>query len=277
MDTSAPTALTEDLRRQQGTDGGFGPRADLPSEPEPTALAALALAPDAAAVTWLDAHARRDGSFGLSLGPVDNDSATPYAALALPAGPARDRALRYIETAKAERTADDPMVPHDARTQGWSWTRGTFGWTEPTARALLALRVLRPDSPAIADGVATLVDRQCTDGGWNYGNPVVLGEELPGFAQTTAAALIGLQGAADEIVQPGLAALRELWRAEHQGALSLAMATAALRLHDDPDARAAEDALVQLAGGAGFLGDTVSLAWTVVATGPALDRLVVPR
>jgi hypothetical protein len=277
MDPNARIDVTEDLRRQQGGDGGFGPRAGLPSEPEPTALAALALAPDAAAVTWLGAHARRDGSFGLSLGPVDNDSATAYAALALPAGPARDRAIRHMETAKAERTAEDPMVPHDASTQGWSWTRGAFGWTEPTARALLALRVLRPDSAAIADGLATLADRQCSDGGWNYGNPVVLGEELPGFAQTTAAALIGLQGAADEIVQPGLAALRALWRAEHQGALSLAMATAALRLHEDPDAREAEDALQQLSEGAGFLGDTVSLAWAAIATGPGLDRLVVRR
>lgn len=279
MSPSTPTDLTEGLRRQQGGDGGFGPRADLPSEPEPTALAAVALPPHAAAaaVTWLGAHARPDGSFGLALGAVDNDSATPYAALALPAGLARDRALDHIETAKAEGTAEDPMVPHDARTEGWSWTRGAFGWTEPTGRALLALRVLRPDSAAIADGLATLADRQCADGGWNYGNALVLGEELPGFAQTTAAALIGLQGAAAELVEPGLAALRRLWREEHQGALSLAMATAALRLHRDPDAGEAEVALRQLAAGAGFAGDTVSLAWAAIATGPGLDRLVVPR
>ncbi len=279
MDTSAPTDLTANLRKHQGTDGGFGPRADLPSEPEPTALAALALPSPAAgaAVTWLVARARPDGSFGLSLGSVDNDSATPIAALALPAGPARDRALDHIETAKAEGTAEDPSVPHDARTKGWSWTRDTFGWTEPTGRALLALRVLRPDSAAIADGLATLADRQCADGGWNYGNPVVLGTELPGFAQTTAAALLGLQGADAAIVEPGLAALRRLWREEHQGGLTLAMATAALRLHHDPDAREAEVALRQLAAADGFLGDTVSLAWAAIATGPALERLVVPR
>ncbi len=278
MDPNARTELTEALRRQQGADGGFGPRADLPSEPEPTALGALALAPDAAApLRWLSVHERPDGSFGLSLGTVDNDSATPYAALALPAGPARDRALHHIETAKAERTGDDSMVPHDAGTRGWGWTRVSFGWTEPTARALLALRVLRPDSDAIADGIATLADRQCVDGGWNYGNPVVMGEELPGFAQTTAAALIGLQGAGDEIVGSGLVALRRLWREEHQGGLSLAMATVALRLHDDPDAREAEVALRALADGDGFLGDTVTLAWASIATGPGLDRLVVPR
>lgn len=277
MDPNARLDLTEALRRRQGADGGFGPRSDLPSEPEPTALAAIALAPDAAAVSWLGTHARPDGSFGLSLGAVDNDSATSYAAIALPAGAARDRALRHIETAKAERTGDDAMAPHDARTQGWSWTRVAFGWTEPTARALLALRVLRPDSEAIADGIATLADRQCFDGGWNYGNPVVMGEELPGFAQTTAAALIGLQGAPDEIVRPGLGALRTLWRRERQGGLSLAMATAALRLHHDPDARAAEAALRTLADGDGFLGDTLALAWAVIATGSGLDRLVVPR
>jgi hypothetical protein len=266
--------LADALRAAQSDDGGFGPSSGAAPEPEPTALAALALQ-DRRSLDWLTAQARADGSFGLSVGPVLNDSATALAALAMPAGPTRDRALTHLETAKAERIDEDPLVEHDGATQGWSWTRGTFGWTEPTARALLALRVLRPGSAAIADGLATLTDRQCSDGGWNYGNTVVLDEELTGYAQTTAAALIALQGIGGPGVRRGLEALRRLWREEHEGALSLAMATAALRLHGDLDAAEAERALGQLAAGAGFLGDTVSLAWAALATGPGLRRLAV--
>jgi hypothetical protein len=207
---------------------------------------------------------------------VDNDSATALAALALPAGRARDRALAHLETAKAEKVEDNDAIPLDSGTRGWSWTRGAFGWTEPTARALLALRVLRPGSPAIADGFATLADRQCADGGWNYGNRVVLGERLSGFAQTTAVAMMGLQGADPEVVARGRRSLGRLWREERKGGLSLAMATAALHLHGDPDAREAESALVDLFAGTGFMGDTGALGWAVIATGAGLDRLAVP-
>jgi hypothetical protein len=267
-------ALAGQLRRQRGNDGGFGPRAGMPSEPEPTALAALAL-DDGDAVAWLRANQRGDGSFGLELGPVDNDSATALAALALPAGEARDRALAHVEGAKAEKVEDNAAIPLDGGTRGWSWTRGAFGWTEPTARAVLALRILRPGSPAIADGFATLADRQCADGGWNYGNPLVLGEELPAFAQTTAAAMMGLQRADREVVRRGRRALGRLWRDEREGGLSLAMATAALHLHGDPDALDAESSLVDLFARTGFLGDLGALAWAVIATGPGLERLTV--
>jgi hypothetical protein len=268
-------ALAGQLRQQRGHDGGFGPSIGVPSEPEPTALAALAL-DDGDAVAWLRANQRDDGSFGLELGPVDNDSATPLAALALPAGAARDRALAHVEAVKGTKVEDNGAIPLDTGTRGWSWTRGAFGWTEPTARALLALRMLRPGSPAIADGFATLADRQCADGGWNYGNPIVLREELPGFAQTTAAAMMGLQGGGREVVTRGRRALGRLWREEREGGLSLAMATAALHLHGDPDAREAESALEDLFARTGFLGDTGALAWAVIATGPGLDRLAVP-
>jgi hypothetical protein len=266
------TGPADRLRRQRSGDGGYGPRPGAASEPEPTALAAIGLG-DEAAVAWLLAHQRGDGSFGLALGPVDNDSATPLAALALPPGGARERALDHLESARGEIVADGGEAPHDASLRGWSWTRGTYGWTEPTARALLALRSLRPDSDTIADGIATLADRQCLDGGWNYGNPEVLGAELPGFAQTTAAAMIGLQGAAPEVERRGLAALRGLWREEREGGLSLAMATAALKLHGDPDAGEADAALAGSSDGSAFLGDHIALAWAAIATGPGLDRM----
>ena len=99
-------------------------------------------------------------------------------------------------------------MPFDASKHGWAWTESTFGWVDPTARAVLALRLLRPGAPAIDDGVGMLRDRETVGGGWNYGNRVVLGEDLEPYAQTTAAALVALQRADPALEQRGLSTLR---------------------------------------------------------------------
>src|SRR5262245_66342656 len=112
-------------------------------ETEPTALAALAL-DDPRARTWLAGTQRDDGSFGVWAGPFENDSATALAALALPAGPARERALDHVVSSQASTLPSDPVVPHDPDLPGWGWAVGTAGWTEAAARALLALERLRP-------------------------------------------------------------------------------------------------------------------------------------
>jgi hypothetical protein len=41
-------------------------------------------------------------------------------------------------------------------------------------------------------GAQMLLDRQCVDLGWNYGNKRVLGEVLPSYPETTGLALLGL-------------------------------------------------------------------------------------
>ena len=43
-------------------------------------------------------------------------------------------------------------------------------------------------------GEAQLFDVRSRDGGWNYGNADVLGVDLPSYPETTALALVGLQG-----------------------------------------------------------------------------------
>ena len=166
-------------------------------------------------------------------------------------------------------------MPFDASVHGWAWTEATFGWVDPTARAVLALRLLRPDATAIEDGVGMLRDRETVGGGWNYGNRVVLGEDLWPYAQTTAAALVALQGADPALEQRGLSTLRRLWRAERDGGLSVALATAALRLHGDADAVASERAVFDVFERTGFMDDVVTLAWSAIATGPSLARLEV--
>ena len=251
---------------------GFGPRPGLPPEPEPTALAAIAL-DDADARRWLAENQRGDGGFALVAGDVVSDSATALAALALPPGDARERAVDHVLTHRAQPLPANPASPHDPDTRGWGWTSDTFGWVEPTARSLLALHVLRPSADtAIRDGLALLTDRECRGGGWNYGNRVVLGVDLPPYAQTTAAALIGLQGAEPALYARGLDALVRLWPAE-RGGLSLAMALAAFRLagaRAEGDARAA---LAEELDRTALLDDVVALAWAAIATGPGLETL----
>ena len=258
------------LDRYRNPDGGFGPRVDEPSELEPTALAAMALA-DRDAVAWLVAAQRPDGAFGFDVGPYTNDSVTGLCALAVGHGTERERALDYLENAQAERVESSAAVPIDPSAVGWGWVGGTASWVEPTARALWALRMTRPTSSRIADAVALLKDRESVGGGWNYGNREVLGEELPPYAQTTAAALIGLRRLDPDLEIRGLDSLRRLSRAEAAGGLSLAMTMAAFRIHEAPsDAESVGVALDRLVRETGLLGDGIALGWAALA---ASDRL----
>jgi hypothetical protein len=251
---------------------GFGPSPDAAPEPEPTALAAIALDDDDARA-WLLEHQREDGGFGPVAGPVVVDAPTSLAALALAAGDARERALDHLVEHPADRAARLDVAPHDPTTRGWGWTRDTFGWIEPTARAVLALRRHRPtETAAIDDGLAVIADRECRDGGWNYGNSVVYDVALPAFAQTTAVALVGIQGALPEQAARGSAVLRELWPHE-PGGLSLAVALAAFRLSDDPEAALVEAELERRFDETGLLDDIVAIAWAAIATGPGLEDL----
>jgi hypothetical protein len=262
------------LRAAQNTDGGFGPRVGMPSEPEPTALATIALE-DADGRAWLASKQVADGSVPIDASIVVNDSATALVAIAFGAGDGRERALDHLEASMARSVRSSAAIPHDASVHGWAWTEGTFGWVDPTARAVTALRLLRPDAPAIDDGVGMLHDRETVGGGWNYGNRVVFGGDLWPYAQTTAAAMVALQGIDTDVEERGIATLRRLWREEREGGLSVALATAALRLHGDGDADASEDALRELFDRTAFLDDVVTLAWAAIATGPALSRLAV--
>jgi hypothetical protein len=264
------------LREAKNTDGGFGPRIGLPSEPEPTALATIAL-DDADGRTWLGTHQVSDGSVPFDAATVVNDSATAFVAMAFEPGDGRERALDHLESTLARTAGSTRDDPHDESAHGWAWTEGTFGWVDPTSRALLALRLYRPGVPAIDDGIGMLRERETAGGGWNYGNTLTFGDDLLPYAQTTAAALVALQHADPDLEQRGISALRRLWREERVGGLSVALATAAFRLHGDEDADVTERTVFELFERTAFLDDVVTLAWSVIATSPALTRLVVAR
>jgi len=274
--TSLFERAAESLDKARSGDA-FGPTPGAEPEPEPTALAAIAL-DDEPARRWLAGAQRGDGSFGLTAGPVENDSATGLAALALPPGPERESALDHVVTTPARMVPSDPVVPHDPSLAGWGWSSGTAGWVEPTARALLALRLLRPQATgAIEDAVAFLADRESVDGGWNYGNRFVYDVTLPPFGQTTAVALVGLHGMRTPgpsavLVPRGVGALRRLWPVE-RGHLTLATSLAAFRLLELADAEEVEIVLERSMDGP--VPDVVALAWIALASGRGLLELAV--
>jgi hypothetical protein len=259
------------LHALRNVDGGFPPTAGADSEPEPTALAAIAL-DDEKARGWLRTAQRDDGSFLVGPDALRNDSATPLAALALAPGSSSERALDYLLGHRAPELGDDPRFPHDPSTRGWGWTSKTFGWVEPTARGLMALKALRPSAKdAITDAERLLADRECSGGGWNYGNRQVLGTDLEPYLQTTGAALMAIQDPSNPLVTRGIAVVDRLWSTE-RGALGWGMALAALRLNGESRPQLAA-ALRRLVLDTDLFVDGAALAWATIALGSALDGL----
>ena len=108
--------------------------------------------------------------------------------------------------------------------------------------ALLALKKLRANlgavfpSKRVAEGERVLYDRECTEGGWNYGNRAVLGEDLPPYPDSTAIALIALQDQPPGRNDRSLQALRRLIDDPHASGLALALGTICLSVYgEDPE------------------------------------------
>ena len=99
------------------------------------------------------------------------------------------------------------VFSHDPTVLGWPWLPGTGSWVEPTSHALTALRLasgrlresgyphLRKLRSRVKLAEKMMRQRRAMDGGWNYGNKTVLGEELPSYPETTGLALMGMLGA----------------------------------------------------------------------------------
>lgn len=273
----APTTSTrvylDALIAARSRDGGFGLGHGGPSEPEPTAVAALAL-DDATARTWLARTQRSDGGFAARDGRPESPSVSALAALAL-AGNAQASAGAFDHALanRAPQVGESGDENKDGR-DGWGWTNDSYSWVEPTARVLLATKILRPDDNATrAEAVRILRDRHCADGGWNYGSTSSKGVDLRGYAQTTAVALMGLQDEEASLVDPALRFLQSRWRDE-PGGLTLAHAAVALDLHDIEGAGEIRAALETAFRKTGFLGNLLAIGWAALAASPAaVDRL----
>jgi hypothetical protein len=186
-------------------------------------------------------------------------------------GAEREAALDHV----VATVAND--VDPNASPRGWPWTLGAYGWVEPTAWGVLALRTLRPSATArIDDGLEMLRQRECAGGGWNFGTRTVNGVELQPYVQTTSLGLLSVNGRDAAAVARGTRVLRSRWRAEASGLLSLATATVALRVLGDDAGPAARAAVASHRAFGDPRTDTASLAWAVLALGDRPPEVFTP-
>jgi len=238
------------LRSVQNNDGGWGYFPRKQSWLEPTVYAALALHCEAAADrAWslLLRWQARDG--GWRPAPdvsVPNWGTALCVTLATVRGEWGDPLQRGVEWLLDSQGIESSLRNRAAARIGlldagrnlslkaWPWKPGTSSWVEPTAHTLVALKKVaaKNRSADLADrvrlGESELRDVRCRDGGWNYGRPSALSVDLASYPETTALALVGLQGAAD--LAPFLKdAARSA--SESPSPLARAWMTIALRLH----------------------------------------------
>jgi len=205
----------------QNHDGGWPSSSGRASNTECTSLATLALArldagERAAAnrgVSWLIACQNADGSWPLHREITTASWTTSLASLTLASinrePSSAGRGARWLlrqepRTPGILASFVSRVAPHarvvelDPSLKGWPWTTGVSSFVEPTAYALLALKRLRSRLPGVELGARIdeaelmIYDRMCREGGWNYGNSVVLGAELWPYADVTALTLLSL-------------------------------------------------------------------------------------
>ncbi len=240
------------LRRSQNVDGGWGYFSGRESGVEPTAYALRAIGAGdngwERGIAFLVARQEKDGGLAPRVGVP---GATWVTLLAFPllkkagvAAKSLERAGSWIldtegaDGGLAERLAfalGHAKVEQDPRLKGWPWRPGNSSWVEPTAHGLMALRTMDGCVPEAGiryrREIATkmLLDRRCSDGGWNYGNRKVLGEILPAYPETTALALLGLAGSGADL-GASLEIARQMFGAS-KGAYGRALLSLALGAH----------------------------------------------
>ncbi len=123
---------------------------------------------------------------------------------------------------------------HDSTLIGWPWVEGTHSWIEPTAWAVLALKSVGLAQHArTREAVRLLIDRLLPDGGCNFGNTFVLGQQLLPHLQSSGVCMLALAGEKDNDPRIGRTAdylEREISR--HTATASLSFSLLGLAAHD---------------------------------------------
>jgi hypothetical protein len=235
------------LRRVQNPDGGWGYFPGKQSWLEPTVWAALALNGDPAADrawTLLQSWQRSDGGWRPAAEVQVASWATALCVTLATARDQRDEAARKgvawlldsagVESNFKNRTEAKLKLFNPERNlelKAWPWKPGTSAWVEPTAHTLVALKRFgstKEIHQRVEMGEAQLIDVRCSDAGWNYGSRAALGVDLPSYPETTALALLGLQGRAG--VEPSLELAKKM-AGETTSPMARAWLAVALRLH----------------------------------------------
>jgi hypothetical protein len=194
---------------------GFPNRPGGQFRPDATSWAILALEA-AGSTSGIVAKARRllanaqgkDGRVCVSPQYPDACWPTPLAVLAWHGAPEydepRSKAVRFLLEVDQLGVLDGPQTgeSHDVTIRGWPWIAKTHPWVEPTAYALMALRVCGCGTHSrTADAVRLLIDRQLADGGWNVGTTVTFGKQMWPTPEATG---LGLQALAGFVPKPAV-------------------------------------------------------------------------
>lgn len=234
------TDLADILLRGRNADGGWGYHPGKSSRLEPTAWATLALHN----ATAQDADALRHWPSvnGLLLeraeGGTPNFAFHGLTLLAMLACGVEHEAgnaklVDALQRVKGIKLPPNPNSRQDNTLQAWSWFPDTFSWVEPTAWSVLSLKKWTKttgshvNADRLHEAERMLINRTCQVGGWNYGNPDALGQELKPYVPTTAIALLATQDRlSDPIIARSLDYLERCATSERTGtALALTLLT----------------------------------------------------
>jgi hypothetical protein len=249
------------LRRMQNADGGWGYFPGKQSWLEPTAYAALALHGEPAADrawTLIQSWQLRDGGWRPAADvQVPNWTTALCVTIATLRGEYGDVFQKGVEWL-LQTSGQESTLPHriearlglmdperDLSLKGWPWKTNTSSWVEPTAHAIVALKQAAPKVSSknlaalrerVLSGEAQLLDVRGKDGGWNYGSRAALGVDLPSYPETTALALLGLQGAIkggdlSRSIERASQMVSDPMQGAEKSRLSRAWLRVALRLH----------------------------------------------
>jgi hypothetical protein len=184
----------------------------------------------------------------------------------------RETLLPGIRASRGIRLPDSASTHQDNSLQGWGWLDDAFSWVEPTSMCTLALKKARQwladtsGDGRIDEGQRLLLDRSCWNGGWNYGNAEVFGQQLSPYVPTTALALLALRDHAEHpIVARGIDFLSRSRTAEVSG-MALALAAIGLRAYgrhsEDVETRLERQVSTTIA-----VGNLANVAMAAVALG----------
>lgn len=235
--------LTNRLLGARNPDGGWGYFAGKVSRLEPTCWCLLALG-DEAPADVLRTWPAEDGLLRERSGGAPNFGFHGLALIALLHRKVEHQAgnatlVAGIQRVKGLALPNRGINRQDNSIQAWSWIDETFSWVEPTTYCLLALKKakragLPVEEKRIADAEALMFDRVGINGGWNYGNSNMLGQELHPFVPTTALGLLAMQ---DHASHEAVRASREYLERDalsERSSVALSLAVVALRVLGRP-------------------------------------------
>jgi squalene cyclase len=222
----------ETLISKQNTDGGW-PYVRGASSTEPTVYAVMALLAagerDRAGLGlgWLRRMQRRDGGWGPQAGVDQSNWTTALVALLPPevvGARFHESAIEWLMGTTGHESSFEYRLREwllgnnsiqETDSEGWPWIPGAAAWVGPTAISIITLekenrrRPLRGIRERIEAGRKFLLERVCSDGGWNHGSVRPLGYESKPYPETTGMALAALRGVNSPQVARSLAVARQ--------------------------------------------------------------------